>query len=73
MADNEEFDDVDEQNEDDGEQEHNGSGNGGGVVDQLMERLGDNGRSVLKPVASAAAVAAVTYVAKNGPRSLRLK
>ena len=71
MADNEEFDDVDEQNEDDGEQEHNGSGNGGGVVDQLMERLGDNGRSVLKPVASAAAVAAVTYVAKNGPQMLK--
>jgi uncharacterized membrane protein len=73
MAENDELDDLDEQDEPesgDGEQEPRASGDSG-MVEGLMERLGENGRSALKPVASAAAVAAATYVARNGPQFLK--
>src|ERR1051325_7130216 len=74
MAENDERDDLEEQDEyeqdDDGGGEPQDSGDGG-LVEGLMSRLGENGRSALKPVASAAAVAAATYVAKNGPQMLK--
>jgi uncharacterized membrane protein len=76
MAENDELDDLEEQDDneqddgDDGGDEPQGSADGG-LVEGLMSRLGENGRSALKPVASAAAVAAATYVAKNGPQLLK--
>src|SRR5437764_14540212 len=69
MAENDELDELDEQ--DDDEQQYDGDDGGAGVVESLMSRLGDNGRSGLKPVVSAAAVAAATYVARNGPQLLK--
>jgi len=60
MADNDELDDFDEQEEEEGSadaaEESHASGDGD-VAESLMSRLGENGRSALKPVASAAAVA----------------
>ena len=73
MADNDELDDFDEQEEEgsgDAAEESHASGDGD-VAESLMSRLGENGRSALKPVASAAAVAAATYVARNGPQLLK--
>jgi uncharacterized membrane protein len=67
MADHEEYDDFDEYDDEDQYDDESG----GGVVESLMNRLGDNGRAALKPVASAAAAAAVTYVAKNGPQLIK--
>jgi uncharacterized membrane protein len=61
MAEDEQFD----------EQDDEGQEGGGNVLDSLMDRLGDNGRTVIAPVATAAALAAATYVAKNGPQMLK--